>query len=175
MKQYFIIGGIVVALIAGIFIGKALFSNQVVAGTQSPAGTTFSSAKISSVIAVPASATATSTSFLNTDSNDRIVQSSFIDCNTVGTSKTFLTGAGLASLQVQAATTSVANQGLQGNTNYVVNINLATSTTDVYVASTTPPVLGDYGRIWPTGTNLTITWNATNTASCVEGVNYLAQ
>lgn len=165
-----IILGVVLAILVagGYFFPQA---PQTIVGTSSPAGTTFGNQKVASVVMAPATSAASSTSLLNTDSFDRIVTNSFVSCNTIGTSQTYLTGAGLATWTLTAATTSGASQ--TGNTNYAVNINpVATSSAYGFTATSTEGVIPAVSRIWPAGTYMTYTFNATNTAVCIVGSNY---
>lgn len=166
-----IIIGAIVALLVGFAIGWVSNTSQSVGGIQ-PVGTTFSTAKVASVIMVPATDSASSTSILNTDATDRIFVSSFAACNTVGTSLSYLVGAGIVDWRVRMATTSAGTQ--TGSVNYVSNMAVSTSTPWAYSASSTAPFPNASAYVWPTNTYLTITFNATNTASCLAGVNYLA-
>lgn len=161
-------------VIAGAIYGAYQYPQiQQVAG--SPAGTTFNSAKIASVNITPLTGTATSSSILNTDASARWIDSfGFAGCTGANTSYTYpnTSGTGLANLLIQVATTSISGQGLQGNTNYALNMTVPTSSA-VYVqnSSTTPASNAGY---WAPGTYLTFTTNATNTAACVFEVDYLA-
>jgi len=151
----------------------------------SAVGTKFNSAKIAAVNISPATAAATSTSLLNTDDSGRWVQSGFAACTGTGTSLTYLTGAGLTGLKVQAATTSVSSEGLQGNVNYAMDLAIATSssytnnaTSTAQIASTTANGSFTGGTnplwtYWPSNSYLTFTFNATNTAACTVGVYYI--
>jgi hypothetical protein len=175
MKNDKLIAGVVATIvgflvIAGLFlpIQSGLFGN-------SPVDTQFGTKKIAAISWNLSSGTATSTSIYNSDQNDRIIDSSFVSCSGVGTSRTAYTGAGLAALTLRAATTTADSPATLTNTNYAVNYaSISTSTPWSYTTSSTEPVLGVYGRVWPSGTYLTFTANATNTATCVVGVNYVA-
>lgn len=152
-------------------MGNIAFSSQAVP-TGSPAGSTFSNAKIASVIMAPSTAAASSSAaLLNTDASDRYIESIFADCNTVATSRTYLTGAGLDLWRLSFATSSAASQ--TGNAN-VLTMSIATATPDRYNYEGTSTSTADYLRVWKTGTYLIPTFNATNTASCVVGAHYLA-
>lgn len=174
-KQIF---GVIVSVLVGVGLGYLFFHSvpqTVVVQGVSAVGTTFNSAKVASVIMAPATAAATSTSILNPDSSDRIVTNSFAACNTVGGSLPFLTGLTSGSLPnwgLKMATTSTAAQ--TGSVNLVSNLNISTTTPWSYTASSTVPFPGPVTNVWPAGTYLTLTFNATNTATCVAGVNYLA-
>lgn len=169
---------VVLALVA---VGGYYFPGSQIVHDQSvtygsTTGTTFNTAKVAAVVFTPATGSATSTSILNTDASDRKIQSFFYDCSGVGTSLTAYTGAGLTSggLIFSYATTSTANPNTPQTTN-AINLTVATSTPDSYniigAATTTPTALQ---RVWATGSYATFSSNATNTASCVVGVNYIA-
>lgn len=116
--------------------------------------------------------TATTTSIQNTDSQDRIIITTEAFCSGLGTSQTAYTGAGLAALTFQAATTSTAAPAsLGGNTNYLMNSTIATSTSESYT-STSTPVIPD-ARRWAAGSWVTFSTNATNTGSCIVDVKYV--
>lgn len=139
----------------------------------SSTGTTFNSAKVATIVFAPATASATSTSVYNSDASDRKIESFVTDCSGVGTSFTAYTGAGLAALTFSAATSSTAAPAINTNTN-VFNLAVGTTTPDSYNIignATTTPALN---RVWAAGSYLNIYSNATNTASCIVGVNYLA-
>lgn len=167
---YVLLGIVFVIAVLGVYLSLAKNSGLSAGSTNAAVGTTYGSAKVAQVNMTPATAAATSTSILNTDSYDRIVTDTFYDCNTAGTSKVYLTGNGLASLIIRAATSTTAAQG--ANTNYVMYNNMATTSPDVFMASTTIAV-GDFGRVWATGTYMNFSTNATNTAVCTVGVHYI--
>lgn len=175
MNKNIIWGVVIVAVLAGI--GWYMFSDSPEVeqlGAGSAVGTTFNTAKIAGITMAPATAAASSTSLLNPDSTDRVVRSASAYCTGVGTSQTYLTGAGLLSTgwTLNMATTSTAAQ--TGSTNYVASITLATTTGYVYSATSTTPAIGDVTRLWPAGSYLTLTFNATNTAACIAEVDYLS-
>lgn len=166
----------VLALGAGLLIGHSLWQTsqtEYIAGSTatSTAGTTNTSSKIASVAMNPTTSDASSTATLNTSSTDRIITSTEVFCDSLGSSKVYLTGGGLANFSVNSATSSVASQN--GNTNYLANITLTTTTPTFYVASTTEgfPASGA-GRIWAAGSYLIDTFNATNTAACTINHKY---
>ena len=142
----------------------------------STTGTTFNTAKVAAIVFTPATAAATSTSIYNGDASDRKIQSFFADCSGMGTSFAAYSGAGLVSggLIFSYATTSTANPNTPQTAN-AISISVATTTPDSYnitgAATTTPTGLQ---RVWAAGSYATFSSNATNTASCVVGVNYLA-
>ena len=178
MKNKIIIG--VVALLVGIFVGYEVFhASSYSVGAVSPAGTTNSNFKIASINITPSTASATSTSILNTDSFDRGLSGVDVMCTSLGTSNAFLTGntagATIAGFVMQIGTTSVANQGLQGNASIYASTTIATSTPlgTTFVATSTEGVVTGQSRIWPSGTYLTIQFNATNTGACTVSSKYL--
>ena len=83
----------------------------------------------------------------------------------------------MASLQLTVATSSTAAPATNGNTNSVgggaVTIGTSTAT---YVVSTSTVAVGTANTyaIWLAGSYLTFTTNATNTAVCTFGVDYIA-
>lgn len=166
---------LIVAALGG-FVAAALVVTFVdtpqAAPAGSPVGSSFTAAKIAAVNISPATAGATSTSILNSDGSARWVLSGFTSCTGTGSSQTFLTGAGLAAFRMQAATTSVANLGAQGNVNFAINMIVSTSTALSNNATTTSN--SNFLAYWPTGTYMTFTFNATNTAACTAGVYYIA-
>jgi hypothetical protein len=167
----------IIAAIAALIIGGAILGSYFYPkfSTGSSAGATFNSAKISAIAGfAPASASATTTNLYNSDTSDRIIEDAFVSCNTVGTSKTYLTGTGLESLQFNFSTSSTATGYGRTNTANAFIVTVATSTSDAYVASSTIPFPNQVSRIWPAGSYLVIGSNATNTASCLTGVHYLA-
>lgn len=171
MKKYIITG--IVCLIVGAIAGFILAPRQnvsyTVQGISSP-GATNSSAKEYTVTMAPLLAAGTTTSLLNTDGTDRFIKDSFAACTGVGTSNAYLTGTGgIAALLVQMSTSTVGSTGLQGNTNYASSITISTTTPWAYTSTSTLAATGVAGLIWPSGTYLNITFNATNTAACTVG------
>jgi len=142
----------------------------------SPAGSTFSDAKVAmvSVNLANAGANGTSTSILNTDGNDRYITGYQIGCETVGTSKTAYTGSGLAALQLTIGTTTAANSATIPSANLVVNAGtVATSSVYFLQASSTLQTGSITSAIWGANTPLDFWFNATNTATCAVGVSYV--
>lgn len=167
----------VVALVVGVVLGLQFAPKpEVVLSSASATGTTNTSAKVFSKVMSLASASGTTTSIANNTGIDYAVTSSFAFCNTVGTSKTAYTGAGLANLLITGATTSsaISVNLADANTNYGTNLTIGTSTVDSYASSTAETTPNGTGRIFPTGTYYTFSSNATNTASCTVGVNVIA-
>jgi len=150
----------------------------------STAGSTFNTAKFAGIAVSPTApgSNATSSSILNTDVNDRFVTGIRVGCEAVGTSKTAYTGAGLASLTLSIATSSTAAPATNSNTNLVGGgvVTIATSTPQFIEASSTAstavPNTGSsaVNNLWLAGSYITFTFNATNTAACTVGVDYIA-
>lgn len=164
----------ILGLLAGVIIGAAgaiVFSGSDVVET-SPTGATFNSAKVAAIVAAPATASATTTSILNSDANDRYITSTFAYCGGLGSSQTAYTGAGLANLTLKAATTSTAAPAALTNTNLVMNVNIATTTPNTSAVATSTFVSAINQR-WAAGSYLTFEFNATNTAACTVGANYI--
>lgn len=178
MKNLYITLGIVFAFVIGGLIGYVSHQSHALGATNNAAGTTFNTAKVAQVNITPSTGSATSSSILNSDATDRYITNSYVACNTVGTSLTAYTGAGLTSAGWlwRMATTAAAITGAlaDSNTNYASNAPLSTSTAVSFIASSTEGVLTGNSRIWPTGTYLTIQPNATNTAVCTAGVYYIS-
>lgn len=165
-----VVGLIVVLLVA---IG-AYFYPQYGLGVVGPGAGSFNGTRGFASLDV-ALANGSSTSILNTDSFDRLISEAFVGCQGLSTSLN-ASGAGVASLLVQVATTTVANLGLQGNANYIGNLTVGTSTSNgtAYVSTTTNPFPNEQSRVWPSGTYLTFNFNATSSAAlCTEGVSYI--
>lgn len=175
MKNSFII--VAVAFIA-LVVGAAVYlmggHKQITAST---AAVTANDAKIAEFNFAPTTAAATTTSVLNSDSQDRIITSFDTACSGLGTSLTAYTGAGLAALVFKVATSSTDTPNNLSNTNYVYNGTIATSSSSFYDASSTPGLTSatvvNFNRRWPAGTYLTVSSNATNTASCILNARYL--
>lgn len=166
--------GLIVLL--GVLYGAYQFpvAQQYTTTGVSTGTTTNTSAKRYTVTIAPLSAT--TTSLYNSDGTDRGIIDVVALCTGVGTSQNFTDGAGLLSnaWNVKAATTSTANNGLQGNTSNIFKINLATTTPTQYGATSTTPFPTDVTRIWPAGTYLTFWFSATNTAACTVGADAMS-
>lgn len=141
----------------------------------STVGSTFNTAKFAGVAISLASpgTNATSTSILNTDTNDRYVSAYKIGCENVGTSQTAYTGTGLAALLFSVGTTTTANPvSFSSFAAVATNQTVATGTSNFLMASSTLATGTKNAAIWPTGTYMTFYFNATNTAACTVGVDY---
>ena len=171
MKKIYIISALVALAIVGAYFFPLAKNSSF--GAVSPAGTLNQVTSWSSVTLN--TLTSSSTSVLNTGVSDRVIMGSYTFCSSEVPVYSYGVYAGLANFIVQAATTTnptgSAGLGLQGNTNYVMYNNIATSTGIGYLASTTIGV-ADFGRIWPANTYLTFVTNATTTASCTVGLEY---
>lgn len=167
--------GIIVSVIAVLGVLAYTSSNQA-SVTTSPSGSTFQTAKTALVAINLASpgANGTSTSLYNGDSNDRFITSTLVGCEGVGTSKTAYSGTGLASLTLTMATSSASAPATNTNSNILPVVTISTSTPNFVNASSTAgtPGTSNVYSIWATGSYLTVTSNATNTALCTAGVSY---
>lgn len=165
----------VVAALVGVGFYTYGGNSNGTGNSTSVAGNTFNAAKTAMIVWSPISASATTTSILNTDANDRIIKQAQYSCT--GLTNSFAqTAAGVAALIFQAATTSAsAPANFSGNTNFVLNTTVATSTAELFVGSTTPgATASSFVRRWGAGTYLTFSANATSSAqTCVIGVDYL--
>ena len=182
MRDTLIPAGIAIVLLAAVIGGYFFPKSSIVeiAGS-SPQGSTFSSAKFAGVavnLAAPG-ANATSSSVLNTSGQDVYITDLKIGCEGVGTSKTAYTGAGLASLTVKVSTSSTAAPAAVSST--LINgatFTLSTSTPFFTLASSTVGTVGtgssNWQLIWSAGSYLTFQTNATNTAQCTFGANYIS-
>ncbi len=172
-----IVAGIilVLALIGAYYFPQSTMTTQTI-GAISAVGTTNSSQRLATVVLALSTTLGTTTGITNTDSQDRAIQNSYAYCTGIGTSNAWNvggTGGALAALLIQMST-STASGNAGSNTNFASNLTVATATPFVFVSSTTVPTPNDVGRYWPAGTVLNVTANATNTGTCVIGINYLS-
>lgn len=172
-----IVAALCAVVIGGFIWGAYQYPEAVVYNTGSPAGSSFNSAKFAGETASLASAgeNGTSTSILNSDVFDRYITSVVVACNTVGTSKTAYSGGGLANWTITVATTSTAAPAtLPSGYNPVLGgvLNVSTSTPNTLVASSTAGV-SSTTLLWAANSYLTFQSNATNTAACTFGANYV--
>lgn len=167
-----ILSWVAIVLVAALAIG-AYFYPKVQPFLGSAAGSTFNDAKIAAIDMSPATSAASTTSILNTDSSARWLDSAVVACTGVATS-----GTSVASLSVQAATSTIAGAGLAGNTNLALNITVSTSTAFSQNATTTVVAGANTGGsnaslyYWPSGTYLSFLFNSTNAAACIVKVGY---
>lgn len=173
-KLFYSAAAIAVVLIVGMIVGYKLHAPSIQVST-TPAGGTTSTAHFYSIAVNLASpgANATSSSILNTSSNDMYVSSVKIGCEAVGTSKTAYTGTGLAALQFSVGTSSTAAPVVvPGNLVGGNAITVSTSTAYFGISSSTIVVPGStsVNIIWQAGSYMTFWANATNTATCTAGV-----
>lgn len=155
----------------------------------STAGATFNSAKVAAVAVAPATpgTGATSTSVYNSDASDRYITGLRVGCSSIGTSLTAYTGAGLANLTLTIATSSTNAPATNSNTAHIFpTLNIATttgfftvsSTTGAYATTSLSGAIGYTGstsfrNLWTAGSYVSFFFNATNTAACTVGVDYL--
>lgn len=183
MNKKIYIVSLVVAVLLGIFIGYEIFSNH---GTKevfgaSPTGATFNTQPAYLIVMNLSNSTGTSTSILNSSPNDYYILNEQVGCESVGTSKTAFTGAGLAALTLSFATSSVSAPNTNNNGNIIGSTALTVSTTTPYftyssttATNGTTPGSTLVSNIWSAGSYLTVTANATNTAQCTVGVNTIS-
>lgn len=160
------------------FFGLSPFGKQIVQQTfGSAVGSTFNTAKIAMINWAPTTNAASSTSILNGDASDRIIKQTTYSCSGFNANFNGTAAGGLANEVFTIATTSVANVGLQGNTNFILSTNVATSATvsEVFNASTTPGGTATVNtRRWAAGTYLSINSTGTSSAAaCTIGVDYI--
>lgn len=180
----------VLAVVVGAALGTLAFFNftpfhdAVMNVAGSPAGSTFNTAKYAGKVVVPATAgaDATTTSILNSDAGDRYITGVRVGCETVGTSKTAYSGAGLASLTLTIGTSSAANPATASSLGSTVGgtaLTIGTSTAFYAISSSTTGVnnavagTNNIANIWAAGSYLSAQFNATNTAACTWGVDYI--
>lgn len=112
----------------------------------------------------------------NNSGQDFAIRATDITCQGLGTSLTAYTGAGLTNLVFKMATSStnnVTNNVADINTNYSANMTVSTTTITTYQATSTDGVIQGTSKVWPNGTYLIASSNATNTASCAIGVSVM--
>jgi hypothetical protein len=174
MNKYYILGLVVVLLVA---IGAYAYpvAKAPALGT-SATGSSFGNAtKAVPVIALAnPGANGTTTSYLNSSPNDYYITNQEASCEKLGTSQTAYTGTGLAALTFTIATSSTANPATNSNPNTLPVITVATTTGNFVISSSTAgtPGVTNVSNIWAAGSYLTVTANATNTATCSVGVSY---
>lgn len=174
-----------VASVCAILIGFAIvgayqYPKQLhLAGAASPAGSTFNTAKFAGVsidLSSPG-ANGTSTSITNTDATDRYITSTDLGCQSVGSSRSANTGAGLTSLGLTLSvgtTTTAAPASFSTWAAVASSGALSTSTPAFAIASSTATTATTTNAdIWHSGEFLTFFFNATNTARCTIGVKYI--
>lgn len=158
MKKYIltIIICLALGLVGGYFIPRP--TAQMVGAI----GDTNASPRLNQVVANPQSGT-TYASFYNSDANARVVSGVYYWVNGIASS---------TALTLQAATTTTAT-GLGGNTSYVYNGTLSSTTQYQYISSSTPTA-SDAIRLWPAGTYLNFVASGTSspTTTMIVGVDY---
>jgi hypothetical protein len=174
MKYLKILGVLVlVVAIAGAYFFPSSTSTTVKEIVGSPNGTV--STSVDGATIVFSMANGTSTSILNPTGQLAYVYGSLTGCNTVGSSQTAFTGAGLASLTMLIGTSSAPITSATPSFSpfaEVGNITIATSsTTFLEASSTTQTATSSTPILWPAGTYMSFVTNATNTAVCTVGVS----
>lgn len=171
----------IIALFGAFVIGIAIwgayqYPNAAQLAGTSPAGTTSATAKFYSVAASLAApgANGTSSSVYNASANDLYITAIKAGCSGLGTSLVAYSGGGLANLLLRVATTSTSAPATNGvNVVGGGTITIATSTVDYVVASSTAQMPGVSSTTvkWASGSYITFSTNATNTATCTFGVD----
>lgn len=175
MKNNIIYG--IVALLLGLAIGYVLphSQRQEMVGAVSPIGSVQTAPQIYQ-FSFNASTTATTTNggsifspvVITNNSNDREIMSVDASCNTVAAETQ------TALFQLQAATSSIATTS---NTAFAFNLTIATTSANIFVSSSTAGVSGVGVKadnyIWPSGSNLIVATNATNTAVCTIRIPFV--
>lgn len=114
----------------------------------------------------PSSTSATtSSSLINSDGQDRIVSGVDVTCSGVTTADT-----SVANWTFLVATTSASAPAGFANSNYVFGVNISTTTSEVFTSTTT--ITKADTRRWASGTYLTVSANATDTAACIVAARY---
>lgn len=172
---------VITSVIVFVALQFANTGNQV-AGATSSTGVSFNTARFAGITMSMANvgANGTSTSILNSDSTDRYVTSLKVACQGIGSSFAINTGAGIASLNLTVATSTIANPASLSSANAILASGvISTTSTTLLISSSTAPVAtgptatSSYATVWNTGTYMTFQTNATNTAACTLGVDYI--
>lgn len=176
----------ILALVAVLLIGAAMYgaflSSQGAISFGSSAGTTFNTAKFAGIVMVPSvpGTNATTSSILNSDAGTRYVTNSKLACTGVGSSFTQVVGTGLANWQLTIGTTSTAapatftQSGIYAPVMPAFSIATNSASTEVLVSSTTLATATSSKAVpWHSGEYMTFGFNATNTAACTVGVDYI--
>lgn len=187
MKKLIIIA--VICLVVGGVAGYLVHPKPQTFGA-STTGATWTTPKTSQISLSLASAT--SSNIYNGTGQDVFVSDVFWACSNATTSYTAYTGAGLASLVLRAATSSTAASTTNGN--LIIDASVATGTTAEgtagfgYIFTSTTTIAATWATagkpfvsggnwdsyVWPSATYIQFWSNATNTAQCTAGVNYIS-
>jgi hypothetical protein len=168
--------GILVVVVLGAITYLGMTYPKFTLPVGSAAGSTFNTAKFAGVAMnlATAGANATSSSVYNSDGSSRFVTGLDYGCTGVGSSKTAYTGAGLAALLLTVGTTTTSAPATIPTDVVLANaITVATSSATMVFASSTTAIGTEASMLWPSGTYMTFWFNATNTAVCTIGVEYV--
>lgn len=156
---------VLVAIVGGYYYPNLPFISGATAGT------TNSTSKIASCVLDMSTTTMSTASttltgcLYNGDGADRIVTS--VDYFMYGMTTATYNGTGVATL-VWAMSTSTG-QYATTSVNALLSTNIATTTPNLYIGSTSPGISGtagkDFTRVWATGTYMNLTQQATSTAT----------
>ncbi len=178
-KVVLAIVAVAAALGAFAFFGLTPFEHVIVQTFgSSPQGSTGRAALNFNIYGVKpsvAGANATSSSELNSTGQDLFVTGYNVGCTGVGTSGAANgAGGGLATLQMTIGTTSTAAPAAAAANPIVAAFTLATSSPWLNIASSTNGNVAKVESMWPNGTYMTFSLNATNTAVCTVGVSAIS-
>lgn len=166
-KTLKVLGVIIAALAIYGAYNYPIAPQAVVTGISSP-GVNNSSAKLYTSTVAPATNSGTTTSIYNSDGTDRGIIYGVTYCTGVGTSQTYLTGTGLAAFSlVMSTSTSAVDAKTNANSAFALTIATSSPWEEQFTSSLAN---GAVSGVWPSGTYLNITFNATNTAACTVGV-----
>lgn len=178
-KQNTILGILIVVIL--VLAGYAFWPRSQVAGS-SAVGTTNTTPRIAETVCNNLGST-TIASFYNGDGSDRVITS--VDLVTIPAATT--------SLNAVWAATSTQASGIGASTNYLLNITFATTTSPVYIVSSTASssavttatstalttgtgwLTGSPQRIWASGSYFNVISNATSTDYCNVKVAYIPE
>lgn len=167
----FIIGAIVaIAIVGAYFFPKSTHTTVLQAGA---VGDTNSTQRIAQI--VMDMTTTTPASILNGDATDRIITS--IDYYLASLTSVTSNGSGLANFTFLLSTST--NVYTAASANYLLNTTVATTTAQLFVASTTPgntalaTLAGVNTRVWKAGTYLNVFANGTSTATGTIKISYI--
>lgn len=156
----------IVSLLIGGFVGYELHGTSSQSIATAP-GDTYSTSKIAQIVLDLSTTTAGSQ--YNGDSRDRIISS--VDYYAAGLTTAKSNATGLSSLSWTLSTST--DVYLAASTNYLLNTTIATTSPQLYVASSTPGGTGSvFVRVWQAGTYLNLFQNGTSTANATLVVRY---
>lgn len=170
MKKTTFIVSVAIALVVGVALGYALTHTEAQVPTTA-VGDSYSTAKIAQQSLNLA--TSTAASLYNGDGKDRIISSVDYYAANLGTFGSNVPANVSALSWLMSTSTDIYTAA---STNYILNTTVATTSPQLYVATTTPGLTGSvFTRVWAAGTYLNLFQNATSsTASATVVVRYFA-